>query len=392
MSPLLRWLPLVALSAVASVPAGVPTIRMLRTLPGDSARVDVAADILPLAGGAIVTGWTTRGDSAADAFLLRVDTTGAVTWWHGFGGPGADILFSIQPDPRGGWIGVGLTTSHGEGGDGWVVRFDEQGRVREELHHGGPGHERLTGIVPAPGGGFLAAGQTARGENIEAWVLRLDADGRRVEEWTWGGAGVDRALGLVATDDGGVVLTGGTTSVPGADSAAAEAEGFVVRLDAAGRPAWVHRFGGPGNQLGYHLRADRDGSVLVTGYGDGAAGRDVDAILLRVGPDGRERWRSALGDSAVDRAVQADVLDDGSAVVVGYSRARGLANDAPVWTTRLHGAGADGRPTWSLPLGGPGRESGRWIARHGDELWVVGQEAAADSGSRVFVARVAVPR
>ena len=108
--------------------------------------------------------------------------------------------------------------------------------------------------------------------------------------------------------------------------------------------------------------------------------------------NGRERWRSALGDSAVDRAVQADVLDDGSAVVVGYSRARGLANDAPVWTTRLHGAGADGRPTWSLPLGGPGRESGRWIARHGDELWVVGQEAAADSGSRVFVARVAVPR
>src|SRR5687767_4025589 len=149
MSPLLRLLPLVAsaaLAAAAPPPPGTPAVRMLRTLPGDSARVDVAADILPLAGGAIVAGWSTRGDSAADAFLLRVDTTGAVAWRRNVGGPGADILFSIQPDPRGGWIGVGLTTSHGEGGDGWVVLFDEQGRVREELHHGGPGHERLTGI------------------------------------------------------------------------------------------------------------------------------------------------------------------------------------------------------------------------------------------------------
>lgn len=264
--------------------------------------------------------------------------------------------------------------------------------MREERHEGGPGHERLTGVVPAPGGGFLAAGQTARGANIEAWVLRLDSGGRRVAEWTWGGAGVDRAFGLVATGDGGVVLTGGTTGVPGADSAAAGAEGFVVRLDASGRPAWVHRFGGPGDQLGYHLRADRDGSFLVTGYGDGAAGRDVDAILLRVDADGREHWRSALGDSAVDRAVQVDVLDDGSSVVVGYSRARTLAGDTPVWTTVLHGIQADGRPEWSLPLGGPGRESGRWIARHGDELWVTGQEAAAGGGSRVFVARIAVLR
>jgi len=398
MSPLLRLLPLVAFGSFAALCASAPppdgafAIRMLRTLPGDSARVDVAADILPLDGGAIVAGWTTRADSAADAFMLRVDTTGTMQWRRNIGGPGADILFSIQPDPRGGWIGVGLTTSHGEGGDGWIVRFDEEGRVREERHEGGPGHDRLTGIVPAPGGGFLAAGQTAHGANIEAWVLRLDAGGRRVAEWTWGGAGIDRALGLVATGDGGVVLTGATTSLPGADSAAAGAEGFVVRLDAAGRPAWVHRFGGPGDQLGYHLRANRDGSLLVTGYGEGAAGRDVDAILLRVDPDGGERWRSALGDSAVDRAVQADVLEDGSSVVVGYARARGLANDTPVWSTMLHGVHADGRPTWSLSLGGPGRESGRWIARHGDELWVTGQEASADGGSRVFVARIAPPR
>lgn len=53
MSPLPRLLGLVAPAAFAALaalvaaapPTGAPAIRMLRTLPGDAARVDIAADM-----------------------------------------------------------------------------------------------------------------------------------------------------------------------------------------------------------------------------------------------------------------------------------------------------------------------------------------------------------
>ncbi|MEO6463455.1 MAG: hypothetical protein ABIP29_10315, partial [Candidatus Eisenbacteria bacterium] len=126
------------------------------------------------------------------------------------------------------------------------------------------------------------------------------------------------------------------------------------------------------------------------GYGDAGAGRGVDGFALAIDGAGRVRFDTALGDSGDDRAVHGLAFADGSSAVVGCARARGAAADEPSWTTTVYGLDAQGRRTWTRALGGHGRDSGRWIAGTRDDLWVVGQEAAADGGSRVFVARLDV--
>ena len=85
-------------------------------------------------------------------------------------------------------------------------------------------------------------------------------------------------------------------------------------------------------------------------------------------------------------------FEDGSGVVVGYSKARGTPDAAPTWTTVVYGLAPDGTVAWSLPLAGAGRESGRWIAGNADDLWVVSQVAVPDGGSRVQVARLGPPQ
>ena len=83
-------------------------------------------------------------------------------------------------------------------------------------------------------------------------------------------------------------------------------------------------------------------------------------------------WERALGDSVVDRGVQAAWFADGSSIVIGYSKPRSPDIDGePIWTTKLYGLDRTGAPIWTLPIGGPGRESGRWIAEWHNDFWVV---------------------
>jgi hypothetical protein len=353
--------------------------------------VDVAADVLPVPGGAIVAGWTTAGDSAADAFLVRVDSTGTVTWRRHLGGAGADLLFSVQDDGRGGYVAAGLTTSHGEGGDGWLVALDGEGRVRWERNFGGPGHDRLTALARAPrDGGWVAAGQGARGADTQAWVLHTDRDGNEVAAWTWGDPGAtERGFDLEVLPDGGVVLVGSTTAAAGTNASADELDGFVARLERDGSARWTHRIDGPGRQIAYHVRVGPGERFLVTGYGQTGSDGEAKAIVRLVGPAGRAQWTAALGESSSTvRGVQSVLFDDLSSVVVGYRKPARAPADAAVWTTMVYGLDPSGRTRWSLPLGGPGRESGRWIAGPRDDLWVVSQVAAGDGGSRILVVRL----
>jgi hypothetical protein len=372
--------------SVTPPPPPPPTARYVRLLDGDSTRVDVAAHVLPVAGGALVTGWTTSGDAPADAFVARVDGEARVLWRRHYGGAGADILFGLRPDPRGGWVGAGLSTTGTASMDGWIVALDDTGGVRWETRHGGAGADRFTSLAPS-GRGWIAAGQVAGPGGTDAWAVRTDSLGRGVgTSWTSGDSLADGALAVETTDDGGCVIVGA------AGATREDADGFVRRLAADATTRWTHRFGGAGRQLAYHLSPADSGAFLVTGYGETNDAGGIDALAMLVAADGTVRWQRSLGDTATDRGVHGLLFGDGSAVVLGYAKARAAADDAPVWRTVLHGV-RDGSPTtWRTFLGGPGRESGRWIAGTPDDLWVVGQQATAAGGSRVFVARIVLKR
>jgi hypothetical protein len=382
------WLvPLVWIGATAAIaagpdPAGAPRIVFERELPGDSLRTDIAANVLPLPDGALVTGWTTVAGRPPQGLVVRVDGDANVRWRREPGGAGTDLLFAAQPDGQGGFVCAGFTTGRGKGGsDGWLVRLDSTGATTWERTGGGPGDERLTSLQVTREG-WMAAGQMSRAGDTEAWVVHLDRAGRVAGEWTWGGPGVQRGLGLQPLAQGGCIVAGRTGEGRG------EADGFVTRLDRDGRPEWTRTVGGPGFQVAYHLRPPRDGSFLVTGYGFVDSLRDHDAFVLRVGADGRIASRTDLGGEGDDRATQSVALEDGATVTIGYLKPAGAADGDPAWQTMLYGLDPLGRFAWSRPVGGLGVESGRWIAGTVGGLWAVAQVSPPAGGSRILVVRL----
>jgi hypothetical protein len=369
-----------------SAPRGQPAVKMIRSLPTDSGRVDIAANVLPLAGGALITGWTSMPGRPPDALLVRIDDQGEVIWRRHLGGERADILFSTQPDGAGGFVCAGLTASRGAGGtDGWVVRLDSAGDTTWQRTLGGAESDRLAAIQPSADG-WMAAGHLSRLGEVDAWVVRLDGSGQEVGSATWGAPEVmDRAIGVAPVPDGGCVLVGG------AGASREVSDGFVTRLGSDGRPSWTHRIGGQGFQVGYQLRADRDGSFLVTGYGYVSPRREHDGYVLRVDPRGKVKSHVRLGGTRSDRAVQSVILEDGSSITVGYTKRDGAADSTAAWTTMLYGVDSRGRQAWSMSVGGEGVESGRWIAGTREDLWVVSQTSLANGTSQMLVVRLEAP-
>jgi hypothetical protein len=369
--------------AAAPSSSGKPAVRFVRELPGDSAQKDIAANVLPLADGALITGWTARSGGPPDGFVVRVDNEANVVWRKVLGGDGTDLLFAAQQDGDG-FVCVGFTNSSGAGStDGWLLKLDGAGNQMWERTAGGEGAERLTSLVPMKEG-WMAAGQTARGHGTQAWVVRFDRVGRELSQWTWGGPRAPRGLGLAALADGGCVVTGGMG--PSRDSS----DAFVTRMSATGGDAWTRVVGGQGFQVAYHLRERRDGSYLVTGYGFQDAERDHDAFVLQLSKDGRQLTRTNLGGPNYDRATQSVELSDGSSITVGYTKRAGQPDDAPAWQTVLYGLDPKGRPTWTHTFEGEGHESGHWIAALGNDVWVASQVTPSTGGSRVLLARLDV--
>jgi hypothetical protein len=364
-----------------------PNLRFIRELPGDSTQRDIAANVLPIADGAIVTGWTSRAGAPAQGLVLRLDDSANVVWRRELGGESADLLFAAQPDGDG-LLCAGFTASKGAGStDGWFVRIDAAGATTTEWTVGGEGEERLTSLVPTPNG-WIAAGQKTRDGDTDAWVVELDRAGKERAQWTWGGAGIQRGLGIAALPDGGCAITGRM----GAEDSRETVDGFVTRFTADGHPSWTRPVRGPGFQVAYHLRSSDDGSLLVTGYGWLDPARDHDAFVLRLDGKGRLIFRRNLGGTGYDRATQSVELDDGGTVTVGYAKRDGAANDAPAWQTTLQRLNRHGQVVWSVPIGEKGYESGRWIARDATgDLWVVSQQTPPQGGSRVLVTRIDVP-
>jgi hypothetical protein len=387
-----RWLlaliPL-ALSAVGrgAEPLTQPSILLARPIPTRSGRSDVGAGVLPIAGGALIAGWTSMGDEPPDGLLMRVNPDGDVAWRKQLGGKGTDLLWSILPDPAGGYVVVGFTGSEGKGSlDGWILHFEDDGKTDWERTYGGAGEDRLTSIQPTAEG-WIAVGQTRSpgAHGIDGWVLRVDRVGKELSSWMIQESEVDRAFGIQPLSDGGCIIGGMT----GDDSSKPESfDSFVVRLGPDGKRRWIHREKRPGLQVAHDIRAYRDGTFLVVGYGYLDSPRGINGFALRLSSAGKVLWERTFGGTTYDRANHAQILADDSAAIVGYSQRPGAVDEETGWDLVTYRLSPEGSQMALSRFGGEGFEFGRSIAGVMNDLWVVGHTSSGRVGSSVFLVRL----
>ena len=184
-------------------------------------------------GGYIAAGGTDSfGSGEFDIWLLRLDSAGTVLWQKAFGGEQMEYVYSVLETSGGHFLVVGVSESFPPGGrDAWLLELDSNGAVVWQKAYGGGYHDFAAAAIETNNGGYVVVGGTESFGSgaADMWMLRLDGGGAVLWEKAYGGIDDDVAWAVQPTDSGGYILAGVTGSF-----GAGGADVWVLKVDVMG--------------------------------------------------------------------------------------------------------------------------------------------------------------
>lgn len=320
-------------------------------------------------------GFITFTPVGEDAFILKLDDTGALVWAKTIAGTVHQFAQAIAVDPAGNvYVAgqVGPTVADMDPGPGtfnmtsvggydlFVLKLDDAGDfVWAKAMGGSSNEEPATMKVDADGhvyvgGKFLSTdadfdpgpGTHTLASNFawDAFVLELDTDGNFVWANSMGADGnfTEETLDLAVDDAGNVFATGVFADTvdfdpgPGVVNIAAVQyeDAFITKFSTVGDLVWARVVGGGGTQRADGMALDANANILLTGrYGTGliptdldpnagvvtAFGNPADMFVLKLDSASNFQWVRTFGGPTfqytLGHAIQVD--DDGNSYVLG---------------------------------------------------------------------------
>jgi Bacterial Ig-like domain (group 3)/SdrD B-like domain/Beta-propeller repeat len=330
---------------------------------------------------------------SGDAFLRKLDASGAELWTHQFGTDGDDAALAIATDASGVYVG-GATTGifPGQipfgGEESFVRKYDAGGTDVWTREFTGllPG-EDFARAVDADGNVYVAGvlnGILIEGEPVSGgFVRKYDAAGnvlwtRQVDAATFDeidGIAVDASGVYVAgTIDFGAVLPG--------QAGAGDRDAFVRRYDADGNEVWTRQFGSPGDDQATAIAIDSTGVYVAgTTFGSlaGSSGGQ-DAFVRAYSSGGSLLWTSQFGSPGDDQATGVAAGASGiyvSGTTTGALPGQTSSGRQDAFVRRLNPGGAEG---WTRQFGTAGADSATGVAADGSGVYVGGFTAGAFAG------------
>lgn len=221
---------------------------------------DKPASILQTAdGGFILTGDTWSSDldvttnkGLSDCWVVKLDTSGNISWQKSFGGSNYDYSSSISQTKDGGYLIGGLTNSNNGDVtknlgfyDYWLVKTDNNGVLQWQKSLGGSKSDIENSAMQTEDGGYFVAGYTSSNDSnvstnyglIDYWAVKLDSSGKILWEESLGGTNEDRAYTAIEVPNGGYVIGGYTLSNNiHVSTNKGEADCWLVKLACAPKP------------------------------------------------------------------------------------------------------------------------------------------------------------
>ncbi|MBN2722434.1 MAG: SBBP repeat-containing protein [Deltaproteobacteria bacterium] len=169
-------------------------------------------------GNIYISGWTFdtfNGNSSAggiDAFLMKLDSTGAHIWTRQWGTTSTDVA-------------LGLTLS-----------LDN--------------HVYVTGYT----NGTMPLNSSAGLQDV--YVAKFDFDGNHIWTKQFGTTGIDEARQIVTTSDGSVYFTGFTDGALPGNTSAGLNDVFLIKLNSSGTAQWMYQWGTDSDDWAFGLAYD----------------------------------------------------------------------------------------------------------------------------------------
>ncbi len=268
-----------------------------------------------------------------DAFVSKLDSTGALIWAKSFGAWGTSFGerdISITVDNSGniyttGFFrdtadfdpGAGTTNFTSAGGnDIFVSKLDSSGNLVWAKVFGGTTNEQGFSISVDNSGNVYTTGffrgtadfdpgvgvtnLTAVGY-ADAFVSKLDSTGALIWAKGFGLANTDTYGRAIAVDSSGNIYTTGIKEILIIDPFSLNLNFFVSKLNSSGALLWEKSYGGSGLDASFSVAVDGSGNVYTTGYFFGTVDFDPgvgtsnftsagfnDAFVLKLSPSGED--------------------------------------------------------------------------------------------------------
>lgn len=405
--------------------AQAPAIQWQKSLGGTS--TEQANSIQPTPdGGYIIAGNTTSTDGDVigfhggvslcgshgqyyctnnDAWIMKLDSIGALVWQQTLGGTGIDSAQSIQPTPDGGYIMVGNAQSNNGnltginfGGEAWVVKLDPTGTiVWQKLLSGygpsGSGNARAYSIQPTPDGGYYVAGMISP-YYTNRWVAKLNSSGTIQWQNSYAGTSYDYLFSIQTTSDNGYITAGQTNSNISGQAGTVlgyhgNGDAYVGKIGIFNTDIhWEKALGGTSSDQANSVQSTSDGGYIMAGYTYSTDG-DVtgnhggqDAWVVKLSAIGDLVWQKTLGGTSYDQANSVQSTSDGGYLVVGNSYSIdgdvvGNHGDSDAWVVKLD---ATGSLIWQKTLGGTNSDNATSIQLAADGGSIVAGYTSSNNG------------
>lgn len=238
-----------------------------------------------LDGGYILAAYSDSfGNNTTDLWILKLDPDGNVTWEKTYGTSTTSIVRSIQQTSDEGYIVAGRTQLSPENNpDAWVLKLDSVGDVSWQKVYGGDSFDGANSIQQTSDNGYIMVVYTSSFgvRASDMWILKLENDGDISWQKTYGGDGDDYPVSVQQTSDEGFIVGGWTTSL--------NSEGrdcWVLKLDTTGTLSWHKRYGGDLLDEAHFAQQTTDGGYIITGDTVSVGTSSTDYWVLKVDDNG----------------------------------------------------------------------------------------------------------
>jgi len=262
-------------------------------------------------GGYIIAGFAWGGSLSVwkDFLVMKLSSSGEIEWEKSFGGSEHDIAYSVQQTSDGGYVVAGETSSFGAGdADAWVVKLSSTGNIEWQKAYGGSSFDTSHSILQTADGGYVFAGMSSSFDFVDLWIVKLSSTGD-IEWQKIYGDSFDQAYSIQQTDDGGYIVAGESTS-----------EGLILKLSSDGDQEWLKIYSGTSWVNFYSIQQTNDGGYIVAGDSTSfVAGND--ALVLKLSSDGDIEWQRIYGGTEYDYAYAVQQTSDCGYIVAGKTSA-----------------------------------------------------------------------
>ena len=216
-----------------------------------------------------------------DVWIVKLNSSGAIQWQKTIGGTESDYAYTFKSTPDGGYIAAGYTYSndgdvsgnHGDA-DAWVIKLNSTGEIQWQKALGGSNEEIARSVQLTTDGGYIVAGSTKSNNgdvsgnqgDADAWIVKLNSSGGIQWQKSLGGSNEEIARSIQLMTDGGYIITGSAKSNDGnVSSNHGGQDTWIVRLSSSGTLLWQKSMGGTANDFANSIQLTTDGGYILAG-------------------------------------------------------------------------------------------------------------------------------